>query len=246
VGYGKAETGETGRKAVIRTVIKAVKLGWLKSISRRGGKKNQTNLYELTLPESIRDVLANVGPELTITGAPGAWLVLQATGGVAICGPFKDRTNAERWIAEHGPMGQIAPLDGTKDRVSMGHNDVPENREVNRTEKRIESSTAPFSLRSRLRSNGSKKRKVEFEEIAGSAFNRTDIEYVQGLLLSEGGPGAAMTIQKIVAMSREGGAFPYPINSQQIAAMADAGYLQRHRDSVWVSHNHEALSPIID
>jgi hypothetical protein len=70
VGYGKAETGETGRKAVLRTVIKAVKLGWLKSISRRGGKKNQTNLYELTLPESIRDMLANVGPELTITALP--------------------------------------------------------------------------------------------------------------------------------------------------------------------------------
>jgi hypothetical protein len=106
--------GATGSKAVQRAVSKAVAFGWLRRTSRYGGprEKSQTNQYELTLPQSIRDVLANAGPELAITGEPGAWQVAQVTDGRAICGPFKDRANAERWIEEHGPRGQIARARG--------------------------------------------------------------------------------------------------------------------------------------
>jgi hypothetical protein len=52
-------SGETGTKAVQRAVARAVELGWLERTCRRGGprEKNQTNLYELTLPKPIRDTL---------------------------------------------------------------------------------------------------------------------------------------------------------------------------------------------
>jgi hypothetical protein len=59
-----------------------------------------------------------------VIGAPGAWHVTQVTDGVAICGPFKDRANAERWIAEHGPTRQIAQPTRQKDRVFLLENAV--------------------------------------------------------------------------------------------------------------------------
>jgi hypothetical protein len=55
----------TGMKAVQRAVSKAVSLGWLSRVFHRGGpgEKNQANHYELTVPQSIWDILANVGPQ---------------------------------------------------------------------------------------------------------------------------------------------------------------------------------------
>src|SRR5262249_31952540 len=101
VGYG-----DSAIKTVQRTVSKAVELGWIRRTLRRGGRPghNQSNLYDLTLPQSILDVLANRGPKLTVTGGPGEWYVVQVTDGVAICGPFKGKTsaNAEWWISRHG------------------------------------------------------------------------------------------------------------------------------------------------
>src|SRR5262245_61320224 len=78
-------SGETGAKAVQRAVTRAERLGWMERTCRRGGprEKNQTNLYELTLPKSIQDVLNNVGPRLRVTGTRGAWNVSQTTDGVA-------------------------------------------------------------------------------------------------------------------------------------------------------------------
>jgi len=101
---------ETGKKAVQRAVSNATRLGWIKRTLRRGGsrQKSRTNTYELTLPQSIRDAINNVGPRLAVTvGRPGTWNVTQTTDGVAICGPSAERENAVRWIAEHGPTGQI-------------------------------------------------------------------------------------------------------------------------------------------
>jgi hypothetical protein len=59
VGLGE---GETGTRAVRRTLSRAAELGWIERTSRRGGSpdKNQTNLYELTLPQSICDILASI------------------------------------------------------------------------------------------------------------------------------------------------------------------------------------------
>src|SRR5262245_58699349 len=93
---------KTARTAVQRTVRKAQKLGWIERTLRAGGshEKNQTNLYELRLPESVIN-RRRIG--LSIAGKPGAWQVIQDMDGVMICGPFKDRANAERWIEEHGP-----------------------------------------------------------------------------------------------------------------------------------------------
>jgi hypothetical protein len=100
--------GDTASKAAQRAVAKAVELGWLKRTFRHGGRPghSQSNLYDLTLPKSIQDVLANRGPALTVTGGPGAWYVVQATDGVAICGPFKGKTkaNPEWWIKNYGPI----------------------------------------------------------------------------------------------------------------------------------------------
>jgi hypothetical protein len=113
--------GDTATKAAQRAVKKAVELGWLKRTFRYGGRPghNQSNSYDLTLPKSIQDVLANRGPALKATGRPGAWYVVQATDGVTICGPFigKTKANAEWWIEKHGPIGsrgQISPVEGTK------------------------------------------------------------------------------------------------------------------------------------
>jgi hypothetical protein len=55
--------GESGIRTVQRTISKAVRLGWVERTIRSGGpkEKNQTNLYELTLPQSICDRLAPIG-----------------------------------------------------------------------------------------------------------------------------------------------------------------------------------------
>jgi hypothetical protein len=110
----EAGLGENGDRTARRALTKAAKLGWVKRTSRCGGprEKNQTNLYELTRPKQICDALANVGPSLAVTGTPGAWQVTQTTDGMAICGPFEDRANAEQWVAAHGPTGQIAQPTG--------------------------------------------------------------------------------------------------------------------------------------
>src|SRR4051794_11048094 len=57
VGLGE---GKTGSRAVQRVLQKADKLGWIRRTMRRGGprEKNQTNLYELMLPQAICNVLA--------------------------------------------------------------------------------------------------------------------------------------------------------------------------------------------
>ena len=44
-----------------------------------------------------------------------------------------------------------------------------------------------------------------------------------------------MSIQKIVAMCREGGAYAYPIDGRDIAVMVRDGYLGREGNNVWVS-----------
>jgi hypothetical protein len=83
----------------------------------------------------------------------------------------------------------------------------------------------------------SKKGEFEGEPTASSRkaiFTEGDVEYVQCLILGEVGLGFSMTIQKIVAMCREPGVYGYPIDGRQIAAMANAGYLGRHNDSVFV------------
>ena len=58
VGLGE---GKTGSRAVERTFQKADKLGWIRRTMRKGGprEKSQTNQYDLTLPQSICDVLAS-------------------------------------------------------------------------------------------------------------------------------------------------------------------------------------------
>jgi hypothetical protein len=137
VGLG---SNDTGKKAVQHAVSKAARLGWIKRTPRRGGprEKSQTNTYELTLPQSVRDILNNVGPRLAVTaGEPGTWNVTQTTDGVAICGPFKEREDAEQWIAEHGPTGQIDKATGqnrgTDRTLDPPRTGKSKNREVNRT-----------------------------------------------------------------------------------------------------------------
>jgi hypothetical protein len=65
--------GKTGTRAVERSLANAAELGWIKRTARRGGprEKNQTNLYELTLPQSICDVLASIGYEPPGPGGRG-------------------------------------------------------------------------------------------------------------------------------------------------------------------------------
>jgi hypothetical protein len=84
---------------------------------------------------------------------------------------------------------------------------------------------------------GRKKGEFEGEPPAPSrqsCFTELDVEYVQCLIVEEVGLGFSMTIQKIVAMCREPGVYDYPIDGRQIAAMANAGYLGRHNNSVFV------------
>jgi hypothetical protein len=122
-GFAEGETGETGRKAVQRAVQKAAELGWMRRTFRRGGKpgKNQTNLYELTLPRSVRDGLNDSGPELAVREIHGGWEVIQAADGIAICGPFKTKAAAETWVTEHGPRERRDKIDVRRD-ISPPHN----------------------------------------------------------------------------------------------------------------------------
>jgi hypothetical protein len=92
----EAGLGESGVRTVQRTIRKAEQLGWIERTTRKGGpaEKNQTNLYELRLPDAI-----NIG--LRVIGQPGAWQVAQVADGMVICGPFKNLENAERWVEEH-------------------------------------------------------------------------------------------------------------------------------------------------
>jgi hypothetical protein len=102
VGFGK--TIETGKMAVYRAIKKGIGLGWIAKTYRFDHHhKQQTNAYELTLPKSIRDILARRLPALKVIGGPGEWYVVQVTDGVAICGPFKGQTdeNAKWWIDRH-------------------------------------------------------------------------------------------------------------------------------------------------
>src|SRR5262245_29075286 len=52
----EAGLGEAGDRTVRRSISKAVALGWIKRIIRTG-RYNLTNLYNLTLPTSICEIL---------------------------------------------------------------------------------------------------------------------------------------------------------------------------------------------
>ena len=52
--------------------------------------------------------------------------------------------------------------------------------------------------------------------------------------MADWGYDCPVTVQKIVAMSREGGAYAYPIDGGQIGAMAKEGFLRRDGNLVWV------------
>jgi hypothetical protein len=112
---------DTGKTAVKRAVNKAVELGWLERKNQSGGARweIQTNQYDLTLPVSIQHVLSNTGLELAVAQVQGEWHVVQKDG-VAICGPFKSKTGAKRWLAEHGPGGQIEEERGDISTVAGG------------------------------------------------------------------------------------------------------------------------------
>jgi hypothetical protein len=69
-----------------------------------------------------------------------------------------------------------------------------------------------------------------------------DVAWVQNLLLGEAGWGGWLTIQAIIARSREPGTFEYPIDGNQIGAMVKAGYLGRRGEHVWVDKQRK-LAP---
>ena len=104
----EAGLGEAGWRTVQRATSKARQLGWIELTIRKGGsaKKNQTNLYELRLPEAI---IGHRKIALKVIKQDGAWHVAQVKDGVAICGPFKSLESAERWIEEHGPGSETRP-----------------------------------------------------------------------------------------------------------------------------------------
>lgn len=92
-----AGLGESGDRTVRRCLSKAAKLGWIKRTARRGGplEKNQTNLYELTLPKEICDVLDSIRPTGQMeppTGQP-------VYGDRAIDPPITEKGNRE--VIEH-------------------------------------------------------------------------------------------------------------------------------------------------
>src|SRR5262249_3973741 len=120
--FAGLDNNDTGKKAVQRAVSKAVELGWLERKSQSGGArwKAQTNQYDLTLPVSIQHVLSNTGPELTVTQIQGEWHVVQVTDNVAICGPFKSKASAKRWLAEHGPAGENPISRRYHDDINLG------------------------------------------------------------------------------------------------------------------------------
>jgi hypothetical protein len=104
----EAGLGESGVRAVQRTIRRAEQLGWIERTVRRGGpaEKNQTNLYELCLPESI---IGRRGIGLAVIEQGGAWQVVQVEDGAVVCGPFKSRVSAEDWIECRGPGSETQP-----------------------------------------------------------------------------------------------------------------------------------------
>jgi hypothetical protein len=172
----------TGMNAVQRAVSKAVSLGWLSRVFYRGGpgEKNQANHYELMVPQSIWDALANVAPRLVIAEMDGGWQVTQATDGVAICGPFKDRANAEKWIEEHGPTGQKPPTDRTK---VGGRPDIspPHNKESNREEEHSVYSIQPAPVADAPVAKG----KEESERVPVAPIHRKSTSFKEAILRVE-------------------------------------------------------------
>jgi hypothetical protein len=113
---------DTDISAVKRAVSKGVRLGWIKRTLRTGGprEKNQTNLYDLTLPAPVCGVLATVGYQpsgpkppdhkyqttyisLSAVKRDDGWRVIQLADGMTICGPFRTEGGANEWIRDHGP-----------------------------------------------------------------------------------------------------------------------------------------------
>jgi hypothetical protein len=124
----EAGLGESGVRAVQRTIRRAEQLGWIERTVRRGGpkEKSQTNLYELRLPESI---IGHRGIGLAVIEQGGTWQVAQVFDGAVVCGPFKSREAAEGWIECHGPGSEKGGTDTTK---AGGDTAIvpPQNREI--------------------------------------------------------------------------------------------------------------------
>ena len=131
----EAGLGESGVRAVQRTIRRAEQLGWIERTVRRGGpaEKNQTNLYELCLPELI---IGRRGIGLAVIEQGGAWQVVQVEDGAVVCGPFKSRVSAEDWIECRGPGSETRPptrQNGGTDTTKAGGrhgNSTAHNREV--------------------------------------------------------------------------------------------------------------------
>src|SRR5262249_4686540 len=72
-------------------------------------------------------------------------------------------------------------------------------------------------------------------EIALGQFTQEEAEWVQNLILQEYGHDYPTAIKKVVAMCRDWAGVPdCPIHGMQIGAMAEAGYLGREGNRVWV------------
>jgi hypothetical protein len=248
----EAGLGEAGWRTVQRTTRKATQLGWIELTIRKGGPaaKNQTNLYELRLPEAIIGY-RNIG--LKVTGQPGAWQVAQIKDGEVVCGPFKQLENAERWIEEHGPGSETRPptrqtrdTDTTK---QVGDTTMAppitgklQNREV--IEHSVSKDTASFAPRpyaiNRFDHDESKKGAIEKGLPRKTPYDLGDVDAVRDLISCYGhvlNGYQAMSIGGLVECARQ---HKQHLDGGTLRAMATDGHFGINRkDQLYVLEGEE-------
>jgi hypothetical protein len=247
----EAGLGTAGTRTVQRSIRKAEGLDWIERTLRKGGprEKNQSNLYELRLPESIIGC-REIG--LRVVKRDGKWFVAQTTDSVVVCGPFKNKENAENWIADHGPEAERHDKQGIATRQNRGGDtaiDPPrtgklDNREV--TEHSVSSIQHSFADASRVPNSfqaihedlyGRKKGESEGECASTSrqapegrwvGYTEAEVERVRDILLCYD----CKTLGSIVACARTFG--DNFITGTAIANMCRDGHFGREGDQIFL------------
>jgi hypothetical protein len=204
--------GESGVRAVRRSLAKAAKLGWIERTMRAGHRKgrNRTNLYELTLPPSICNLLASIGYRPPEPISPDYKYPTTGPRPDKIAPRPDNRAPQNRVLLKHSVCKHTASFADAHEAHRIPIKDSSQEKEEEFEGKSV--GLSPLS----------------------NSFSLEDVEHVQNLILAEEGPRVRVSIAKIVGMGREPGMWEYAIDGRQIGAMARAGYLRREGDDVWL------------
>jgi hypothetical protein len=153
------------------------------------------------------------------------------------------RTQVQLAIAALEEYGHLVKKPAQINRMGKPHYIYTPTFKAAKTGARVAPTSRPDSLNDSLiqiatlsapaDAGGRRESKRTFDE-GKEDFTLDDVSWVQDLLLADFGYDCPVTVQKIVAMCREPGANEYPIDGRQIALMAQAGYLGRRGNHIWI------------